>query len=56
MTNSNNRIKKADNRDYYFEIIEKVRKNDFKSFITMSPYDKKRIIDKIFGFSMCQMI
>jgi DNA repair exonuclease SbcCD ATPase subunit len=26
--------------------------NDFKSFITMSPYDKKRIIDKIFGFSI----
>jgi len=26
--------------------------NDFKSFITMSPYDKKRIIDKIFGFSV----
>ena len=26
--------------------------NDFKSFITMSPFDKKRIIDKIFGFSI----
>jgi DNA repair exonuclease SbcCD ATPase subunit len=26
--------------------------NDFKSFITMSPHDKKRIIDKIFGFSI----
>jgi exonuclease SbcC len=26
--------------------------NDFKSFITMSPYDKKQIIDRIFGFSV----
>lgn len=26
--------------------------NDFKSFITMSPYDKKMIIDRIFGFSV----
>ena len=26
--------------------------NDFKSFITMSPYDKKLIVDKIFGFSV----
>lgn len=26
--------------------------NDFKSFITMSPADKKQIIDKIFGFSI----
>jgi DNA repair exonuclease SbcCD ATPase subunit len=26
--------------------------NDFKSFITMSPYDKKLIVDKIFGFSI----
>ena len=26
--------------------------NDFKSFITMSPRDKKMIIDKIFGFSI----
>lgn len=26
--------------------------NDFKSFITMSPYDKKLIIDRIFGFSV----
>jgi exonuclease SbcC len=25
--------------------------NDFKSFISMSPYDKKQIIDRIFGFS-----
>jgi DNA repair exonuclease SbcCD ATPase subunit len=25
--------------------------NDFKSFITMSPHDKKQIIDRIFGFS-----
>tara|TARA_Y100000389_G_scaffold117064_1_gene114263 strand:+ start:5354 stop:7021 length:1668 start_codon:yes stop_codon:yes gene_type:complete len=26
--------------------------NDFKSFITMSPWDKKQIIDRIFGFSV----
>lgn len=26
--------------------------NDFKSFITMSPFDKKQIIDRIFGFSV----
>lgn len=26
--------------------------NDFKSFITMSPHDKKMIIDRIFGFSV----
>ena len=26
--------------------------NDFKSFLSMSPYDKKQIIDKIFGFSI----
>jgi DNA repair exonuclease SbcCD ATPase subunit len=26
--------------------------NDFKSFITMSPYDKKLIIDRIFGFTV----
>lgn len=26
--------------------------NDFKSFITMSPYDKKQIIDRIFGFTV----
>lgn len=26
--------------------------NDFKSFITMSPFDKKQIIDRIFGFSI----
>jgi len=26
--------------------------NDFKSFITMSPYDKKMIVDRIFGFSV----
>jgi DNA repair exonuclease SbcCD ATPase subunit len=26
--------------------------NDFKSFISMSPYDKKQIIDRIFGFSV----
>jgi len=26
--------------------------NDFKSFITMSPYDKKQIVDRIFGFSI----
>lgn len=26
--------------------------NDFKSFITMSPYDKKQIVDRIFGFSV----
>lgn len=26
--------------------------NDFKSFITMSPYDKKQIIDKMFGLSI----
>lgn len=26
--------------------------NDFKSFITMSPHDKKQIVDKIFGFSI----
>lgn len=26
--------------------------NDFKSFLTMSPADKKNIVDKIFGFSL----
>lgn len=26
--------------------------NDFKSFVTMSPFDKKQIIDRIFGFSI----
>jgi DNA repair exonuclease SbcCD ATPase subunit len=26
--------------------------NDFKSFITMSPFDKKQIIDRIFGFTV----
>lgn len=26
--------------------------NDFKSFLTMSNYDKKRIIDRMFGFSI----
>ena len=26
--------------------------NDFKSFLTMSPADKKNIVDKIFGFSV----
>lgn len=26
--------------------------NDFKSFITMSPFDKKQIVDRIFGFSV----
>ena len=26
--------------------------NDFKSFLTMSTYDKKRIIDRMFGFSI----
>lgn len=26
--------------------------NDFKSFVTMSPFDKKQIIDRIFGFSV----
>jgi len=26
--------------------------NDFKSFLTMSPGDKKQIVDKIFGFSI----
>jgi exonuclease SbcC len=26
--------------------------NDFKSFISMSPFDKKQIIDRIFGFSV----
>lgn len=26
--------------------------NDFKSFITMSPHDKKMIVDRIFGFSV----
>lgn len=26
--------------------------NEFKSFITMSPYDKKQIVDRIFGFSI----
>lgn len=26
--------------------------NEFKSFLSMSPYDKKQIIDKIFGFSI----
>ena len=26
--------------------------NDFKSFVTMSPYDKKQIVDRIFGFSV----
>lgn len=26
--------------------------NDFKSFLTMSPHDKRNIIDKLFGFSI----
>jgi DNA repair exonuclease SbcCD ATPase subunit len=26
--------------------------NEFKSFVTMSPFDKKQIIDRIFGFSV----
>ena len=26
--------------------------NDFKSFLTMSPNDKKQIIDRMFGFSI----
>ena len=26
--------------------------NDFKSFLTMSPFDKRNIIDKLFGFSI----
>jgi|688.fasta_scaffold152781_2 exonuclease SbcC len=57
------RAGKVNTQDYLeeelFEIPYQVFKNviilsvnDFKSFLTMSPADKKNIVDKIFGFSL----
>lgn len=37
---------------YVFNNIISLSINDFKSFVKMTPYDKKSIIDKIFGFSI----
>lgn len=37
---------------YVFNNIISLSINDFKSFLKMSNYDKKTIIDKIFGFSI----